>query len=97
MVMASIQLRTSKRKRPIVLLSEDPGGSCKYAITDLEVRADHSFLECFRNAFMQWTKTKERFVSTLVHVQSHLKSVDKLPSVSNHGNFCVCSLNGAKC
>ncbi len=52
MVTTSIQLRTSKRKWPIVLLSEDPGGSCKCAITDLEVRADHGFLECFRSVFM---------------------------------------------
>ena len=51
-MVASIQLRTSKRKQRIVLLSEDPGGSCKCAITDLEVRADHGFLECFRSVFM---------------------------------------------
>ena len=64
MVTTNIQLRTSKRKRSTVLLSEDLGGSYKYAITELEVRADHGFLKCFRSVFMQKTKTEGLLVYT---------------------------------
>ena len=53
MVTIKIQLETSKRKLTVVLVSEDLGGSYKYAIIDLEVRADHSFLKCFRSVFVQ--------------------------------------------